>query len=175
MSRSDLSSRGGALAFLTRRGQHRAFWQLQEEFQEGGSVGTGGEGMGQGLRGHRGLGRHTQAFVSPSISCLRYSFIINMFLWNKMGNTWKVIIPILTLHYKLPPSDITWKMISHMYHLHQALLTYVGSHSPTQVYRPTLGEPVDLRTQIGFALMAFGGSRDPSFAAHQDQELESSS
>lgn len=114
MSRSDLSSRDGALAFLTRRGQHRTFWQLEEEFQESWSVGTGGERMGQGLRGHWGLGSLTQAFVSPSISCLRYSFKINMFLWNKMGNRLKVIIPILALHYKLPPSDITWKMISHV-------------------------------------------------------------
>lgn len=175
MSRSDLSSRDGALAFLTRRGQHCTFWQLEEEFQESWSVGTGGEGMGQGLRGHWGLGSLTQAFVSPSISCLRYSFKVNMFLWNKIGNRLKVIIPILALHYNLPPSDITWKMISHVYHLHQALLMHVGSHSQTQVRRSTLGEPVDLRTQTGFALMAFGGSRDSSFAAHQDQELESSS
>ena len=179
--------RSGALTFLTRRGQHRASWQLEEKFQEGCGVDAGGEGMRPGLRGHRGLGRlvwvrvwsvafvmsdsnpkppgssvhgilqarilewvarpssweiflitlglnqcqlhllycrwipHpglTQAFVSPSISCLCYLFITNTFsfLWNKMGDKLKVIIPVLALHYQLPPSEFTWKTISHTYH-----------------------------------------------------------
>ena len=64
---------------------------------------------------HPGL---TQASVSPSISCLCHLFTTKTFsfLWNKMGDKLNVIIPVLALHYQLPPSDVTWKTISHTYH-----------------------------------------------------------
>lgn len=100
---------------------------------EGCSVGTGGEGMGQGLREHQGLSGLTQAFIFPSISRLCYLFIINTFLWNKMGTKLKVIIPILALHHRLTPSNITQRTISHVYHLHQSSLTSTGSHTDTGV------------------------------------------
>lgn len=63
-----------------------------EEFQGASSIGKDEEGMEQGLRGQWGFGGFTEASVLPSICCLCYPFLINIFLWNKMGYKLKVII-----------------------------------------------------------------------------------